>query len=779
MMKRAFLNSVFVAVFLACLAGNLLAETPIVHGNVVRDVGVRIEVLTPTLMRMEYAEDGQFEDRTTFTVINRDFPKTHFKVRRVNGELTITTEKMAFSYTLRSGPFGPRNTKVSIRNGSSALVARLDFNGAGETCDSANLCHAHTNLGGWYQSLDGREGPVKMSPGILSRDGWELLNDTASALNAQDGWPKPRSPHKGEYQDGYLFGYGLDYAGGLKELAELTGKSPLLPKWAFGVWLGLCCNFTAKDYMNDIVPKASANGFEFDVLTVDTQWKEEYPSRGKGNSNGWAWRSSTYPDPDAFLRWADANGLHVGLNIHPSIHPADPQYKATVLTAGELLPDPMRPNSKTWDLGRPSHALSYFSLHDQVSQGGVRFWWFDGCCGEGVSSLKGVTPNTWINSLYAAREEKKGLRPVVLARIGGTDKTYGNDGITETGPWADHRYAVHFTGDTTANWKTLEFETTFTAKEDAIGIIYVSHDIGAFHGGHLNDDLYLRWIQAGVFSPIMRLHGDHGDRLPWQYGDNVRQIASRFLSLRDELVPYVYTSARKAHDSGVSIARPLYIDYPGSEAAYHYDREYLFGDQMLVAPVLAPGADASVTMWIPPGVWYDFFNGERYSGPHELVRKMPLDRLPVLVKAGSIVPMNPDGVHASGDARRMRVRVYPGSDSQYDLYDDAGEGLGYLKGDSSWQKLQYHEEPGKRVLRITPPVGAFQKADKSREWEVSFEQEQAECSIVLNRKALAHINPGEHVDGAWYTPESRTWHVRVSSISRDGRQNLAIVVRER
>jgi hypothetical protein len=141
--------------------------------------------------------------------------------------------------------------------------------------------------------------------------------------------------------------------------------------------------------------------------------------------------------------------------------------------------------------------------------------------------------------------------------------------------------------------------------------------------------------------------------------------------------------------------------------------------------------------------------------------------------------MNPDGVHASGDARRMRVRVYPGSDSQYDLYDDAGEGLGYLKGDSSWQKLQYHEEPGKRVLRITPPVGAFQKADKSREWEVSFEQEQAECSIVLNRKALAHINPGEHVDGAWYTPESRTWHVRVSSISRDGRQNLAIVVRER
>jgi alpha-D-xyloside xylohydrolase len=184
-------------------------------------------------------------------------------------------------------------------------------------------------------------------------------------------------------------------------------------------------------------------------------------------------------------------------------------------------------------------------------------------------------------------------------------------------------------------------------------------------------------------------------------------------------------------------------------------------------------------MWIPPGVWYDFFNGERYSGPHELVRKMPLDRLTVLVKAGSIVPMNPAGVHASGDARRMRVRVYPGSDSQYDLYDDAGEGLGYLKGDSSWQKLQYHEEPGKRVLRITPPVGEFQKADEPREWEVSFEQEQAERRIMLNGKALAHIDPGQHVNGAWYTPESRTWHVRASSTSKDRRQNIAIVVRER
>ena len=183
------------------------------------------------------------------------------------------------------------------------------------------------------------------------------------------------------------------------------------------------------------------------------------------------------------------------------------------------------------------------------------------------------------------------------------------------GVWAEHRNAIHFTGDSFSTWPMLDFQTRFTAAEGAgIGMPYVSHDIGGFNGNELPNDLYVRWIQAGAVAPILRLHSNHAPRLPWEYGGRAEKLGELFMRLRGSLVPYLYTLARQAYDTGLPLARAMYLEWPKLGDAYRYDRQYMLGDQLLVAPVARPGDPARKRVWFPPGRWVDLFTGEVHTG---------------------------------------------------------------------------------------------------------------------------------------------------------------------
>ena len=589
-------------------------------------------------------------------------------------------------------------------------------------------------LGGYLRSFDSADGtytaspsctgsesnttcqaPIpSMAPGLLDRSGWYLLDDTQTAAWTPSGWIQPRPA--GDLQDGYLFGYGENYAEALHDLAALTGQAPLLPEYAFGNWFSRYYPYTTSQYENQLLPEFQANGVSLDTLSVDTDWKS--PNQW----DGWEWNPALFPDPTAFLSWARSHGIHVTMNIHSSVSTGDPQYaQAQAIAGGTLAPSSCQSGPcAVWDWSKIPQAESNFALQQPIQDQGVAFWWLDWCCDASNVSMPGVTPDSWINHLYAQDLINSGQRGFVLARIGASLQN-STAGSYAAGPWADHRSAIHFTGDTWSTWNTLATQAQLAADEGSIGEPYVSNDTGGFLGppsGAANDpdDLYLRWLQLGTFQPIMREHSNSGQnpRLPWDYDSATQAAGDKFLQLRESLVPYMYTLAQQASSSGLPMTRALYLDYPAQPSAYDHPGEYLLGSDMLAAPVTTPGSVTTTTVWFPPGRWTDWFTGATFTGPSTQTLQVPLDRMPVFVKAGGIVPIQPSSGHAStAGSAALTLRVFSGASGRYTMYDDAGQGLGYTRGQYTDTPVTYTSGSASSTVVIGPAHGSYPGAPAS------------------------------------------------------------------
>lgn len=706
------------------------------HGGAVTDGSVRVEVLTPTLVRLEYAADRHFEDRPTFNAVARNLTPPPFTALRKDGELVIRTSKLALHYREGSGPFDPSDTTVELMVGGDRTAVHPAF-GSPSHPDA---------LGGWYRGLDyypGQAGPVdqiKLHQGLLDRSGWYLLDDTTTALRTDSGWVQPRPSHQGAYQDGYFFGYGHDYKQGLKDLSTLTGPSGLLPKWAFGNWFSEYNAFTSDDYKSSLLPAFRRNKVPLDALVTDTDWK------APNSWAGWNWNPSLFPDPKAYLDWANSENLHTTLNVHAAISEDDPRYgQAQQIAHGKLSPSTQSfaPKAHRFDWSDQDQAAAWQWLHASFEQQGVRQWWLDYCCDDSTASMPGLTPDSWVNELYRRDGDARGLRGFSLARIGASYPDYNS--TPAAGPWGEHRSTVAFTGDTKPDWDTLAFEAAFTPAEGSIGLPYVSHDIGSFAGKHLPDDLYLRWIQLGAFQPINRLHSDHGERLPWQYDKSVSGAAESFLRLREAMVPYLYATAHQAHDTGLPMTRPLYLDNPEDSGAYTHDSEYMLGDQLLVAPVTTPGLTALTKVWFPVGTWTDIFTGATYQGPGEQLIASTPDRMPVFARAGGILPLAPYADNTeSQPAGALTLKVFPHGEGSTRLYDDAGEGLAYQKGQYASTPVRYTEQ-GQSTLTIEPASGHYAGQPSTRDYTLKFVDVIRPGHVTVDGKAASsRYDAGTH-----------------------------------
>lgn len=855
------------------------SNAPIIEGK------ARFTVLSPTLIRMEYAADGIFDDGLTFNVVNRSFAAPSYTTQVVGGWREIQTSNLLVRYQQNSGAFnGPNLTAQLTVNGQTVIaqpygscpfaklceaedaalsgsasiatdhvnytgtgfVAGYEATGAkatwgvssapagnatltvryanstggdGQTiartlslyvngvktqislpttanwdtwanyqrtvslnagantialsCDAGDGCHvnldslsltaigaglpgptASTNLGGWRRGLDQVNGSVGLQNGLLDRAGWYLLNDSKTALWTPGVWPQPRSTHGGTYQDGYFFGYAHDYQLGLRELAQLTGPAVRLPRFAFGNWFSRYNAYTFSNYQS-LLSTFRTEQVPLNVLVVDTDWKS--PSTW----DGWNWNSSLFPDPTAFMNWANQNGLKVSLNIHPAIENTDPKFSAANTTAGGLLgPGP----SYHFDWSNSNHLNAYFNLHTPFNNQGIRLWWLDWCCDASVASMPGLSQDSWINEEYAKNATDRGLRGFAFSRIGASNAGYPSSGPSASGPWAEHRYTMHFTGDTYDTWALLQFASKVTVREGNIGLPYVSHDIGSFHGGQEADDFYMRWIQFGTFQPIFRVHSDHAARLPWEY-PNVKVSAEKFWRLRQSLVPYTYSLGDEATKNGLPIVRGLYLYYPENNEAYTYDSEYLFGSKMLVAPIVSAGANASVSVWFPPGsTWTNYFTGQTYAGGTVQSVSATYDTYPVFVKTGGIIPLAPymdyDGQRAVDP---LTVRVFTGADGDFTLIEDEGEGLGYKTGAIRGTPLIYTESS--KTLQISAAQGTYPGALTQRAYDLEFNGvTTSPASVTLNGAALSQVAPGSG-EGWWYTSSTAKLNVHLNARS--------------
>jgi len=216
----------------------------------------------------------------------------------------------------------------------------------------------NSNLGAWNRCFDGQNGSCKLWDGLISKDGWFLLDDSNTALITTD-WVKERPSHTGGYQDGYFFGY--DYKTGLRDFYKITGNPPLLPKWAFGIWFSRYYSYHDKDYINDIIPTFRKEKVPLDVLVIDTDFKS--PNAW----NGWSWNNKYFQDPKSFMDWTKEQGLNVLLNIHPAINSNDPYFKTANATAKGLLKEEGEERF-FFDFSNKEHAQAYSDLHSPFNK---------------------------------------------------------------------------------------------------------------------------------------------------------------------------------------------------------------------------------------------------------------------------------------------------------------------------------------------------------------------------------------------------------------------------
>jgi hypothetical protein len=657
--------------------------------------------------------------------------------------------------------------KVNIDSIAVTPVATTAYPAASTALTTTGYGAGPTDtLGGWSRSLDNPETlPVPEHPGILDRDGWYLMDDTRSALLSSDHTVTDRPSHGSQpYQDGYFFGYGQNYKQGLSDLNALTGSTDLLPESAYGVWYSRYYPYSTSDYENTLLPAFRTSNTPVDWLVVDTDWKS--PTQW----NGWNWNSALFPDPQGFMDWTKQQGLSVAMNIHPTIDSADPKFPATDSAAGGLTEEGTG-TTYDFDWSKPAQLAAYLNLHQPFEQQGVREWWMDYCtsCGASTASDPHVAPDNLINQAYADDSAAKGLRGFSFARVGGSEQGSDNSNYA-LGPWSERRDTMQFTGDTPASWDMLSFEADFTADEAAAGLSNVSDDIGSFHGGHLDDDMYARWMQLGTFQPVDRMHSDHGDRLPWNYTGAAASSAESSLRLREALVPYTYTLAQQANATGVPVVRPLYLDYPASDAAYTASGEYLYGDNVLVAPITTPddaNGNGSRSVWVPPGSWTDYFTGQTYTGPANVTITDSLAQMPVLIKAGGIMPTRTDYVDnaAQKPLNQLTVNVAAGADGSYSLYSDAGEGTGYRSGQSTSAPLSWND--GAHTLTIGAQTGSFSGAPTSRSYTLRLSNSDAPTAVSVDGTQVPET------DWSW-NANQRTVTVTTAALSLGSPHTVAL-----
>lgn len=305
-------------------------------------------------------------------------------------------------------------------------------------------------------------------------------------------------------------------------------------------------------------------------------------------------------------------------------------------------------------------------LHRPLEDEGVDFWWIDWQQGE-YSRVKGIDP-LWVLSHCHFLDNARDKRPLILSRYAGP---------------GSHRYPVGFSGDSIVTWASLEFQPEFTATASNIGYGWWSHDIGGHMGGVKDDELGTRWVQLGVFSPIMCLHSSNNQwtaKEPWKFGIEAQNVMTDFLRLRHRLLPYLYTMNAKAAFESTPIIQPMYWDYPNRDEAYRVPNEYLFGSELIVVPITEPQDPklrlARVRGWLPPGRYVDIFNGAVYEGDREIWLSRALGGYPVFAREGAIVPLDatlqPSNGEESPDGFEVLVTV--GKNGGFEILEDDGAG---------------------------------------------------------------------------------------------------------
>ena len=675
----------------------------------------RITVLDAGTFRIEWSDDGGFEDRASTFAMRRRLPVPAFTVERVGegddrvgaggdvaGGVVVSTERARLRYDGR--PFSP-----------SGLVVET----IGPDANRWRWGQEPRDLGGTGRTLDDVDGRMPLDPGILARDGITALDDSESFLFEDDGWIGTRVPGR---RDVTVFAHGRDFTAALRAFHQVSGAPTRLPRWALGNWWSRYHPYSDTSYL-ELVDRFAAERLPFSVAVIDMDWHrvDSVPPQFGDGWTGYSWEPSLFPDPQAFLAELHRRGMRTTLNLHPAdgVRAFEDAYRAVAEAMGI---DPATEQPIPFDPTDRRFLQAYFDqLHRPLEAQGVDFWWIDWQQGS-ESGLPGVDPLWLLNHFHLIDSARSGEQGMTFSRYAGP---------------GSQRYAVGFSGDAVVSWASLAFQPEFTATAANIGYPWWSHDIGGHTRGVRDDELATRWVQFGVFSPIMRLHSANNPFIrkePWVFPAEARTAMGEALRFRHRLVPYLHTMNHRTAE-GTALVRPLYHLEPRRDEAYRVPNTYAFGSELLVAPIVQPRDPVTLhgtaRAWLPPGTWTDVFTGTVYSGDRFVDLHRTLDTVPVLLREGGLLPLAAeDQLDATANPTAFEVLVAPGASGSFTLVEDQEDPAGDA-GRGAETRLTW--DAALAEFRVHAATGAVEVIPARRDWRITFLAAPADGQIVSAR----------------------------------------------
>ena len=673
--------------------------------SVVKGDHFRFTILTERLIRLEYDLNSNFNDYATELVTFRNFDNVKYNVKEEGCTLEISTSYFTLTY-IKDANFKakPKSLIVKLNNTDSTWYyghpEARNYHGSSVSVEVKN---------------EGQD-----NKGLYSLDGFVSIDDSESYKLDQYGTIINNFNNE---LDVYLFMYNKDFGFCLQDYLKLTGNPALLPRYALGNWWSKNEAYTA-DELEKTITDFYKNGIPLSILLLNQKWHLNLNS-------GYTFNPELFSNPKAFINKVHSYGVKLGLNINPEYGiMSNEQYYNEAIKY-------ITPNEKTaiieFDPLNPKFLDVYFKLFIHPLEAlGADFFWND------YSNFKNLK-YLWIMNHYHFLDiqKVKAKRGMILSR---------NPLI------ASHRYPVLYSGETKVTWDNFKKLPFFSISSSNIAVEWWSHDVGGYSGGIEEDDLYIRSVQLGVFSPILRFNskgGKYYKKEPWKWNYKTKSIVSDYLRLRHKLIEYLYSCAYQYYSKGSLVFQPVYYLVPKIYDDELYRNEYFFGSELLVAPIINRKESLMNRtihrFYLPAGIWYDYTTGKKFVGNKKYVSFFKEEDYPVFAKAGAIIPLSiKSNINNTSNPTDIEIQVFPGQSNSFELYEDDGTSQMYKEGYYLKTLIDYNYMKNNYTLIIRTVDGRSGIVPEKRNYKLRFKNTKKAEDV------LTYFNEGVSIPNKCY-----------------------------
>jgi alpha-D-xyloside xylohydrolase len=701
---------------------------------------LRFQVCSDSIVHVVYSLERKVPERPDFLVAKTSWPKVAFAWHSDDAKvLTLTTSQMKIEVTRADSSivfYDAAGHKLAQE--TSHTLTPTEVNGE-KTYHSERFVNMWDTQEAFYglgqhqagvwnyrgEAVDLSQDNTNISvPMLLSSKGYGIFwnNGSRSRFNNRFVHAFYLSSEVSDSID-YYFIYGPDFDKIVAAYRELTGPAPLFGKWAYGFWQ--CKNrYDSQKELEGIAQKYRDLHIPLDNIVQDWFW---------WNIMGEPVFNKNYPDPKGMIETLHKLNVHLMISVWPFFRPGSPVYDdmskkgffVDRTKVGGFHPEGMA----LYDAFNPEARKYYWNLMDKaLFKIGADAWWLDTTEPE----TEGRETNILVTNKTALGNGARYTNEFPLLTTGAVydGQRAASDRkrvfiLSRSGYAGVQRNAAAlWSGDVDPNWETFRRQIPAGLNLSVSGVPYWTTDIGGFVVANPDDpayrELFVRWFEFGTFCPIFRVHGTRSTNQNelWSYGPEAQKTLVAYDKLRYRLMPYIYSLGWKTTNDGYTIMRPLVMDFREDIRAQNIGDSFMFGPDLLVAPVTEPAATTR-HLYLPEAKWYNFWSGEAISGGTTVDAQSPIDRIPLYVRAGSILPMGPELEYATEKAADpLEIRIYRGANASFTLYEDENDNYNYEKGTHTTITLTWDDAT--KTLTIGDRAGSYPGMLEKRTFQIVF-----------------------------------------------------------